>query len=90
MQQDNSEQVILDPKLIAKDYIRTWFFLGENPYEREPFMLVIFWNNSTAFKPKRGYVDLADQQTRWFFYALRCDVDPSHTTQIMFEKISIS
>ena len=27
MQQDNSEQVILDPKLIAKDYLRTWFFL---------------------------------------------------------------
>ena len=27
MQQDNSEQVILDPKLIAKEYIKTWFFL---------------------------------------------------------------
>lgn len=27
MQQDNSEQVILDPKLIARHYIRTWFFL---------------------------------------------------------------
>ncbi|XP_067130647.1 potassium/sodium hyperpolarization-activated cyclic nucleotide-gated channel 2 isoform X1 [Centruroides vittatus] len=27
MQQDNSEQVILDPKLIAKHYVRTWFFL---------------------------------------------------------------
>lgn len=27
MQQDNSEQVIIDPKLIAKHYIRTWFFL---------------------------------------------------------------
>lgn len=27
MQQDNSEQVILDPKLIAKHYLRTWFFL---------------------------------------------------------------
>ncbi|KAG0723922.1 Potassium/sodium hyperpolarization-activated cyclic nucleotide-gated channel 4 [Chionoecetes opilio] len=27
MQQDNSEQVILDPKLIAKNYLKTWFFL---------------------------------------------------------------
>lgn len=27
MQQDNAEQVILDPKLIARHYIRTWFFL---------------------------------------------------------------
>ncbi|GAB6019970.1 hypothetical protein CHUAL_001497 [Chamberlinius hualienensis] len=27
MQQDNSEQVILDPKLIAKQYLKTWFFL---------------------------------------------------------------
>lgn len=27
MQQDNSEQVIIDPKLIAKHYIQTWFFL---------------------------------------------------------------
>lgn len=27
MQQDNSEQVILDPKLIARHYLRTWFFL---------------------------------------------------------------
>lgn len=27
MQQDNAEQVILDPKLIAKNYLKTWFFL---------------------------------------------------------------
>lgn len=27
MQQDNSEQVILDPKLIARYYLKTWFFL---------------------------------------------------------------
>ncbi|XP_022238497.1 potassium/sodium hyperpolarization-activated cyclic nucleotide-gated channel 2-like [Limulus polyphemus] len=27
MNHDNSEQIILDPKLIAKYYIRTWFFL---------------------------------------------------------------
>lgn len=27
MQQDNAEQVILDPKIIAKNYLRTWFFL---------------------------------------------------------------
>ncbi|XP_059490523.1 potassium/sodium hyperpolarization-activated cyclic nucleotide-gated channel 3 isoform X7 [Neocloeon triangulifer] len=27
MQQDNAEQVILDPKLIARHYLRTWFFL---------------------------------------------------------------
>ncbi|XP_076681737.1 hyperpolarization activated cyclic nucleotide gated potassium channel Ih isoform X2 [Andrena cerasifolii] len=27
MQQDNAEQVILEPKLIAKHYLRTWFFL---------------------------------------------------------------
>lgn len=27
MQQDNAEQVILDPKLIASHYLRTWFFL---------------------------------------------------------------
>ena len=27
MQQDNAEQVILDPKVIAKNYLKTWFFL---------------------------------------------------------------
>ena len=27
MQADNSEQVILDPKLIARNYMSTWFFL---------------------------------------------------------------
>ncbi|XP_025833099.1 potassium/sodium hyperpolarization-activated cyclic nucleotide-gated channel 2-like isoform X4 [Agrilus planipennis] len=27
MQQDNAEQVILDPRLIARHYLRTWFFL---------------------------------------------------------------
>ncbi|XP_037031741.1 potassium/sodium hyperpolarization-activated cyclic nucleotide-gated channel 2 isoform X9 [Bradysia coprophila] len=27
MQQDNAEQVILDPKLIAQNYLKTWFFL---------------------------------------------------------------
>jgi hypothetical protein len=27
MQADNSEQVILDPKQIARNYMRTWFFL---------------------------------------------------------------
>ena len=27
MQQDNTEQVIIDPKLIPHHYIRTWFFL---------------------------------------------------------------
>ena len=27
MQADNSEQVILDPKMIARNYLRTWFFL---------------------------------------------------------------
>jgi hypothetical protein len=27
MHQDNSEQVVIDPLLIAKHYIRTWFFL---------------------------------------------------------------
>ena len=27
MHQDNSEQVILDPKLIARHYLKTWFFL---------------------------------------------------------------
>ena len=27
MQQDNSEQVIINPRLIARHYIGTWFFL---------------------------------------------------------------
>lgn len=27
MQQDNAEQVILDPKIIAKNYMKTWFAL---------------------------------------------------------------
>ena len=27
MKADNSEQVILDPKIIARSYMRTWFFL---------------------------------------------------------------
>lgn len=27
LQTDNSEQVILEPKLIARNYFRSWFFL---------------------------------------------------------------
>lgn len=27
LQTDNSEQVILEPKLIARNYLRSWFFL---------------------------------------------------------------
>lgn len=27
LQQDNSEQVILEPRLIARNYLRSWFFL---------------------------------------------------------------
>ena len=44
MQQDNSEQVILDPKLIAKEYIRTWFFLGNFLDDTHLFFTLKGWN----------------------------------------------
>ena len=56
MQADNSEQVILDPKLIARDYLRTWFFLDLlssipldyiflifNSFRGDPTEVVLIW-----------------------------------------------
>ncbi|XP_050295881.1 potassium/sodium hyperpolarization-activated cyclic nucleotide-gated channel 2 isoform X3 [Anthonomus grandis grandis] len=42
MQQDNAEQVILDPRLIARHYLRTWFFLDLISSIPLDYMFLIF------------------------------------------------
>lgn len=48
MQQDNAEQVILDPKLIAKHYLRTWFFLDLISSIPLDYIFLIFNQVSTS------------------------------------------
>ena len=42
MQQDNSEQVIINPRLIARHYIGTWFFLDLISSIPLDYILLIF------------------------------------------------
>lgn len=49
MQQDNAEQVILDPKLIAKHYLRTWFFLDLISSIPLDYIFLIFNQVSTPY-----------------------------------------
>lgn len=49
MQQDNAEQVILDPKLIAKHYLKTWFFLDLISSIPLDYIFLIF-NQVTIFR----------------------------------------
>lgn len=49
MQQDNAEQVILDPKLIAKNYLKTWFFLDLISSIPLDYIFLIFNQVSTMF-----------------------------------------
>jgi len=53
MQQDNAEQVILDPKLIAKHYLRTWFFLDLISSIPLDYIFLIFNQVSYLFKMKQ-------------------------------------
>ena len=58
MQQDNSEQVIIDPRLIAKHYIRSWFFLDLVSSIPLDYIFLIF-NSVTGSGVSRGYVKIA-------------------------------
>ncbi len=49
MQQDNAEQVILDPKIIAKNYLRTWFFLDLISSIPLDYIFLIFNQVNTTF-----------------------------------------
>ena len=58
MQADNSEQVILDPKLIARDYLRTWFFLDLISSIPLDYIFLIFnsLRGDTIVRPKRLFL----------------------------------
>lgn len=49
MQQDNAEQVILDPKLIAQNYLKTWFFLDLISSIPLDYIFLIFNNKVDDF-----------------------------------------
>nr|CAD7399537.1 unnamed protein product [Timema cristinae] len=51
MQQDNAEQVILDPKLIAKHYLKTWFFLDLISSIPLDYIFLIFNQGSLSLYP---------------------------------------
>ena len=58
MHQDNSEQVILDPKLIARHYLRTWFFLDLISSIPLDYIFLIFnqvYNYYFNIKERRDY-----------------------------------
>lgn len=57
MQQDNAEQVILDPKLIAKHYLRTWFFLDLISSIPLDYIFLIFNQVSRCTKTDRIVVN---------------------------------
>lgn len=50
MQQDNAEQVILDPKIIAKNYLKTWFFLDLISSIPLDYIFLIFNQVSTEMR----------------------------------------
>ena len=58
MQADNSEQVILDPKLIARDYLRTWFFLDLISSIPLDYIFLIFnsLRGDTIVRPQRLFL----------------------------------
>ena len=60
MQADNSEQVILDPKLIARDYLRTWFFLDLLSSIPLDYIFLIF--NSLRGEPDEVSVELGQDK----------------------------
>lgn len=78
MQQDNAEQVILDPKLIAKHYLKTWFFLDLissipldyiflifNQVTIDSVLLIVATNlyNSKVKKKKKSYFEQMRETT---------------------------
>lgn len=52
MQQDNAEQVILDPKLIAQNYLKTWFFLDLISSIPLDYIFLIFNNKVDVIRNK--------------------------------------
>lgn len=54
MQQDNAEQVILDPKLIAKHYLKTWFFLDLISSIPLDYIFLIF--NQVTINPRLVFI----------------------------------
>ena len=61
MQQDNAEQVILDPKLIAKHYLKTWFFLDLISSIPLDYIFLIF--NQVTIYPRLVFI-----YNQTFFY----------------------
>ena len=65
MQADNSEQVILDPKMIARDYLRTWFFLDLLSSIPLDYIFLIF--NSLRGEPDEVSVELGQDKGHWCY-----------------------
>ena len=66
MQQDNSEQVIIDPRLIARHYIRTWFFLDLISSIPLDYVFLIFnslTGNGVSFKWEND----KDMNLSWYY-----------------------
>ena len=69
MQQDNSEQVIIDPVLIAKHYIRTWFFLDLLSSIPLDYIFLIFSAGSNVIN--YIYLLLSNIYIYFFLYPIR-------------------
>lgn len=67
MQQDNAEQVILDPKLIAKHYLKTWFFLDLISSIPLDYIFLIF-NQVTIYR--LGFLLLKCEEREFINYAI--------------------
>lgn len=81
MQQDNTEQVIIDPKLIAKHYIRTWFFLDLLSSIPLDYIFLIFSSISgTEVRPPQPpYHQMKyDRSHLMFFWIGKCEKNHSH------------
>lgn len=61
MQQDNAEQVILDPKLIAQNYLKTWFFLDLISSIPLDYIFLIFNNKVDVILDKKMCIRIVYQ-----------------------------
>lgn len=68
MQQDNAEQVILDPKLIAKNYLKTWFFLDLISSIPLDYIFLIFNQVSEVVEPSHDLRTANSLYSFWVFY----------------------
>lgn len=68
MQQDNAEQVILDPKLIAKNYLKTWFFLDLISSIPLDYIFLIFNQVKKNQVNTTPHLATRTRMINWFFF----------------------